>query len=298
MRRLVVSSMLILLLAHVVLATNFDSGFYRITNDESMRSVVTQSGRKVHVGKMEQLQIKKVTLTSRDNWNEKFYLHIEVPYDPSLEKGQWHVLVVSGEAYKQSSGGSSQKKTSSLGFTIFGRKKAEAVAQYFSIKPCLRVHPGYQFAVKFIPMKEKFAHGENVLVTLMIKNIGTNTVAFQKGGRNRASRDNQYEFVARHRGKQVSDIGQPGHFGGLSFRKVLKPGEVFMNSVNLCKWFDFKKPGTYEILGTYVMEFNDPDDESWFTIWEGYVSAEFSLSIMEPKEASNKELKATDKSAP
>ena len=97
--------------------------------------------------------------------------------------------------------------------------------------------------------------------------------------------------IARHRGEQVSDIGQAGHCGGLSFRKVLKPGEIFEDFANLCKWFDFKKPGTYNVLGTYVMEFNDPGGESWFTVWEGYVSAEFNVSIMEAKEGPNKELR-------
>ncbi len=293
MRKCILSAALGLLLIPIALATDLDDGFCRIAWKDPALTVTVQSGKSFGVGTKEQVNIQKVTLTSHDNWNERFYLRIETPYDQSLDKRPWYLLVANSKTYRQIGASSSQKKISSLGFKIHGRDEARDIAQYFSIKPRYRKHPGHQFAVKFESRKNEFNPGEDVSATLTIQNVGTNVIAFRKGGRNRATRDNQYEFVARHKGKQVHDIGQAGHSGGLSFPKVLKPGDIFEDSVNLSKWFDFKKPGTYEVLGTYVMEFRDPDDDSNFPIWEDRVCAEFTVRIKKPESASNKQVEAT-----
>jgi hypothetical protein len=85
----------------------------------------------------------------------------------------------------------------------------------------------------------------------------------------------------------VDDIGTSYHFGGLASRQVLKPGKVFEDKISLSKWFAFDKAGVYEIHGSYYLDFNDPDAESWRTIWEDYVSADFTVQIKETNEASN-----------
>ena len=107
---------------------------------------------------------------------------------------------------------------------------------------------------------------EDVIVTLRITNVGTNAVSFMQGGRNRAARDNQYTFSARSRGKQVEDVGTSYHFGGLAVRRVLRPGDVFEDKVSLKKWFSFKDAGMYEMHGSYYVDFQDPEDDSWRTI--------------------------------
>src|SRR5262249_28752585 len=112
-----------------------------------------------------------------------------------------------------------------------------------------------------------------------VTNVGDNTLSFQKGGRNRALRDNQYIFSAYWNGKQVADIGSSYHMGGLSTRKVLKPGETFEDRVSLSKWFAFDKGGLYEVHGAYYMEFYDPNASTWRPIWEDYVSADFQIRI-------------------
>jgi len=44
---------------------------------------------------------------------------------------------------------------------------------------------------------------------------------------------------------------------------------------------DFHPSGTYEVHGSYYLEFNDPDTKSWRTIWEDNVSADFRVGIKE-----------------
>lgn len=165
---------------------------------------------------------------------------------------------------------------------------AKQVSKYMKVPLVYRRHPRHNLRVAFTPTKHEFGVGDDVAVTLQITNIGTNRIAFMKGGRNRAARDNQYVFSARHSGKQVDDVGTSHHAGGLASRQVLKPGKVFEDKMSLSKWFAFDKMGIYAIHGSYYLDFNDPHAESWRTIWDDYVSADFVIRIKGPQKASNK----------
>jgi hypothetical protein len=48
---------------------------------------------------------------------------------------------------------------------------------------------------------------------------------------------------------------------------------------NLTKWFDFKEIGSYKVRGSYRMEFIDPGTETFYTVWEDYACAEFTVEI-------------------
>jgi hypothetical protein len=54
---------------------------------------------------------------------------------------------------------------------------------------------------------------------------------------------------------------------------------VFEDRVDLADWFAFDRPGTYQLLGSYYMAFCDPDDDSWWTVWEDHATAEFVVVI-------------------
>jgi hypothetical protein len=80
----------------------------------------------------------------------------------------------------------------------------------------------------------------------------------------------------------VPDTGEPIHFGGLSIKQTLPPGETFRKDVDLRKWFTFKKSGTYEILGTYELSFFDAegkDYKEYFVIWQDYATASFPIVV-------------------
>lgn len=260
-----------------------ENEIYQRSQDTSAVLVTTQDGQEVYLGKKRTLEIREAEMFSQNNENTRFYLSVTIPYDASLGPSSY-ILFVDRTAYRQSGSGSSQNETSSLSFHVSGDDKAKQVAKHFGTSVRYRRHPRHHLQVSFIPAKQEFEIGEDVTVNLRITNVGTNAVSFMKGGRNRAARDNQYIFSARYRGKQVEDIGISYHFGGLAVRRVLKPGDVFEDTISLKKWFSFEEAGMYEIHGSYYLDFNNPEDDSWRTIWEDYVAADFILRI---KEASN-----------
>jgi hypothetical protein len=263
-----------------VLAGQEENGIYERSQDTSAVLVRAQDGQEVRLGKRRTLQIRKAEMFSQNNENNRFRLSVTVPYDPRLGPSSY-ILIVDGTAYRQVGSGASQKETSSLSFYVTGDDNAKQVAKYFRTSPPYRKHPGHELQVSFIPVKQVFETGEEVVVTLRITNVGTKAVAFMQGGRNRAARDNQYIFTARYQGKQVEDIGTSYHFGGTSVRRGLAPSEVFEDKVSLNKWFLFPEAGVYEIQGSYYLDFQDPADDSWRTIWEDYASADFVVTIKE-----------------
>ncbi len=262
------------------------NGIYQRSADASAWLVKTQDGREVGLGETAALEIQKSELSSQDNANTRFYLSLTIPFDEELGTSSY-VLVVDGTVYQQSGSGSSHKDTSSLSFYISGESSAKQVSKYLATPLIYRRHPSHNLLVSFSPTKQEFAIGEEVTATLRITNVGTQPICFMKGGRNRAARDNQYVFAARQRGKQVHDIGTSYHFGGLATRQVLKGGDVFEDTINLDKWFSFDEAGLYEILGSYYLNFVEPETNSWRSIWEDYVSAEFLVRIKKPEGASN-----------
>lgn len=262
-------------------SSDLDDGFYLITADTTAPSVTTAGGWTVHVGEPTTVSLVQATLRSQDNWNQRFQLDLEVPQAPTgtEEPPQWRVLVVNGTAHRQLSAGSGTAPgRSTMGFTVFTRADANAVAGYFQVQPRLRRHPGHQIAVRFEPPTDPARPGEAIAVTLQIENVGSRPIIFQQGGRNRAERDNQYDFIARRLGRALPDIGTSMHFGGLSHNVTLEPGEVFADSVDLAKWFTFNEAGVHDVLGTYVMALKGPADFV-FTVWEETVAAPFTLEV-------------------
>ena len=278
------TTMLLLLVGACALgADQPGDGIYLWSKDGSAPPITSQAGKKMFLGARQDLKIQSLDLSSRNNANTRFNLSLTLPYDKNIGPSSY-ILIVSGTAYEQIASGAgrenaSQEKTSSISFRILGDKNARQVSQYLKTPIVYRKHPRHNLLVSFTPTKQEFSIGDEVTATLRITNVGTNTISFLQGGRNRAERDNQYVFCARYKLQQVEDIGTSGHTGGLGRWCVLKPGEVFEDKISLSKWFSFDKAGTYEVHGSYYLDFNDPDDESRRTIWEDYVSADFIVII-------------------
>ncbi len=273
------TSLLLLVGIAILGADQPDNGIYLRIREETAQSAMSQDGQKIYLGKKQELKILKSELSSENNANDRFLLELTIPYDENLEPGSY-ILIVGGTAYGQS-GAAWDKKTSLLSFKFFGNENAKLVSEYLKTPVTYRMHPQYSLRVLFIPSKQKFNIGEEVTATLQIANVGTKILAFRKGGRNRAARDNQYVFSAYLNSRQVKDIGSSFNFGGAFGSRVLNPGEVFEDKISLSKWFAFDKAGIYVIHGSYYLAFTDPGAKSCKTIWEDYVSADFTVHIIE-----------------
>jgi hypothetical protein len=132
--------------------------------------------------------------------------------------------------------------------------------------------------VRFVPRTKSVSLTEAIPVTLEILNLGSTPVVFMPGGKNRGERDNQFGFTAYDGLAAVPDTGSPVHFGGLSSQVKLASGETWRKEVDLRKWFSFKKPGAYEVTGTYEINFVDPDSRDWFVIWQDYATSSFFIT--------------------
>ncbi|NUN50181.1 MAG: hypothetical protein HUU15_15240 [Candidatus Brocadiae bacterium] len=249
-------------------------GLY-IGTDDSEAPTVSGLG----LGKACRYEILEARLDSRDNLNREFHLSLTLPFSKDLGT-MWHVLVVGGNAWPAIGAGSDADRTSSMSFSVSGREEAEAVAEYFRIKPRLRAHPGHQLSVSFVPTREAFETGGAAVTTLRIANLGAKSVFFQDGGRNRAARDNQFVFRATDGDKALPDIGSDAHLGGLSVIRELKPGEVFEKEIDLAKWFAFGKPGVVSVHGSFLLEFFE-SREAGHVVWEDWGTAAFEVRIRE-----------------
>lgn len=274
MKRLVWLPLVLALISFGAHADAPSNGLYAI--GDSGIAVKTVAGKEIHLGARIDDAVTKTILRSVSNGNEQYYLSLEKAGAFSKEYGSMAVCV-DGYCVQFHSGGHSNNETFTIGeqFT----SPAAAFAKFFGVTPLKRAHPGYALAARFIPAKESFSTDEPLPVTLEIRNAGNVPVTFQVGGKNRGERDNQFGFTAYDGMRAVSDTGSPVHFGGLSVNQTLKPGETFRKEVDLRKWFTFKKPGSYEIKGTYDLSFFDPAHKDWFVLWEDYAAAVFYLTV-------------------
>lgn len=224
------------------------------------------------------LKVTGAKLNALDNLNTRFWLSVSTPDDGRELPGLW--LKIGESKIPCVSRGSNQGKNRSYGFGGVDQLVLKQVTKLLGIEPQLREHPGYQLAVNFQPAKHEFAAGEDVVATLVIKNVGSIPFSFMDGGRNRGARNNQFSITCFRSGKAVRDTGDSRHFGGLAGRKTVKPGEVFTKQVSLQKWFKCDQPGFYTLVGSYYFE-AVPNDDSMRTIWTDYATGEFGFTVKE-----------------
>jgi hypothetical protein len=130
------------------------------------------------------------------------------------------------------------------------------------------------------PDQAGYKSGEPITLTLKIKNVGAQAIAFFDGGAQRGARNSQFGFTAFHSGKAVLDTGDPLNFGGKASLEVLEPGESFSKSVRLDHWFKLSEPDVYQITGTYKLAFYDPKSKPRRPLWTDFASGACSVRIV------------------
>jgi hypothetical protein len=174
--------------------------------------------------------------------------------------------------------------TRNLWFSISGEEPARKVAKVLKCKVELRSDPGHRLTVKWTPDKETYQVGEPVMLKFEMKNAGKEPVTFRIGGSQRGPRDNQFRFIAQRGyggGKGVSDIGDPNNFGGKSWTRTLKPGEVYVTKVDLAKWFKFDEPDYYRITGVWSLHLEDPNRDGFdHGLWDDLVCGQCLVRVV------------------
>jgi hypothetical protein len=141
-----------------------------------------------------------------------------------------------------------------------------------------RRNPGHGLTAWFVADKVQFYPGERVTATLHIRNTGSAAICFRDGGKQRGRRNNQFAFLAERNGANVPDVGSSLHFGGLSRRVMLRPGEEFERKADLSDWFAFSEVGDYLVHGSFALElFEGP--RARHCIWTDSVSADVRVLI-------------------
>ena len=107
-----------------------------------------------------------------------------------------------------------------------------------------------------------FFLGENVLVHLVVENVGTVPFRIDLGGDYRGStRHLRFSVEATDaQGKEVPDPNPVQHnMGGISYGKEIKPGEKHYESLPLLRYRRFERPGTYRLRVAHDFGWTEKD---------------------------------------
>ncbi|HYF49562.1 MAG TPA: hypothetical protein VEJ63_09160 [Planctomycetota bacterium] len=281
------------LMVSTLAAAELEDGLYWESQEADAAEYVAANGREVFLGKKCDLKVTSASVRAEDNTNETFYVQVELPYDERLTKDKRLSLVVAKRVHAYAGSGHEDEKRCWMEFRVRGKEHADTVAKFFNTQTVVRQHPGHRLKVEFFAEKKSYAAGNDVLAQLRIQNVGDKPVAFKSGGHNRAARDTQFRFSAYLDGESVKDIGNNLSLGGLSTVVTLQPGKSFVDSVKLNDWFKLDKPGYYDVLGSYLMEYYDPEKpDDFHPVWNDIVSAEFSFEVDTAEKKAAKPLKS------
>jgi hypothetical protein len=250
--------------AHVTAA---EPGLYNLKDESHPRPFLDAVGR--------------VTITSQSNDNTQYSLALHAASSFSLPCTQIGLIIGEKTIRFHSQGHNGAGGYSSMETWIEGRELAKQVAELFRVAVIERRHPGHQLLVQFIPEKKEFKPGEAANVKFRITNMGRSGFTFIAGGRQRrATRNNQFAFSAQESsGAVLPDTGNGHHNGGLGFGVTVEPGKAYEASVDLSRWFTFTRPGSYQVRGSYYMEFVNPAPDGFNILWEDFACAEFTVEI-------------------
>ena len=263
------------------------NGLYAGSADPSAPVLRMADGSTNHLGARADIKINEAHVYADNNLNTEFEARLEtsaVAVGPASL-----VLRVADRGYPISGwAGRTGGPGNVLWVNIHRQDEAEAAARWLGVDCPLRAPPGYKLFAQFLPEAAVYATNGPVVVKFALKNLDGRSVIFQRGGRQRGSRDNQYGFSAMYQGahgpQPVPDTGNPVNFGGLTGMVKLDAGQVYADEIDLKKWFGFDRPGSYFIHGYFAMTFYRPAPKGAGEMpsdimWEDYASADFQVVV-------------------
>lgn len=116
---------------------------------------------------------------------------------------------------------------------------------------------GTRIRAGFVAEKPSLLLGEPVFFRFRVENLGPGEFEFDFGGDSRGKgRHDRYQILAiDSAGKELIDPrAQFGDFGGIGFRKVLKPGEAFEDRIDVAAFRVFDKPGAFTLTCSFAFD--------------------------------------------
>lgn len=281
MLRLMIACVLGLVGMNRCCGENLDDGIYPVASEGTLVSLA--GGGEARLGKRRNSTWDKAAMKSRSNDNTRFAVELHEFKSAEGDDPATVVLVIDGVAMPFHSRIQPADGPATLVFNVDGEEASRRVATKLKVQPVLRKHPGHRVILTLTPDKESYKIGDSVSLKVGIRNIGDVPILFQKGGKQRGPRDNQFRFIAHGgagMGKAVADTGDPDNHGGLSSLRMLKPGETIEDTVALDKWFTFSAPDTYRVTGVFELELSEMPDR-WLrrVIWEELVAGECLVKV-------------------
>jgi hypothetical protein len=264
-------------------------GFYEVLDKGNGTHFPCNDGRTLLLGKHLGKEFGTATVRSRNNANTEFGVFLKGA--ASLWDGPepLPLALVADNVCVRLSGNTipNQDGTRDLWFTVTGEEPARRLAKALKGEIHFRTNPGHRLAVKWTPAKDTFVAGEPITLKFELKNVSKDPVTFRIGGSQRGPRDNQYRFVAQAGhgfGKGVPDTGDPNNFGGMSWTRTLKPGEVYEAKVDLAKWFDLAGDDSYRITGIWSLHLEDSTRPGFdHGLWDDLVCGECFVRVAKAK---------------
>jgi hypothetical protein len=240
------------------------NGLYYVS---SQRTVVRTTGRATvysyDKAGIKNIKIVKADVYSVNNSNTEFEVSLDTSDFPDYSDV---VLRVGNHVYSRPLiGGNGKTGYKRMEFEIHNRNGAEAVAKWLSVDCHLRNPLPPKFSAQFIPAQSEFHTDDPVSVDFVMTNLDDKPFYYEQTG----AAALQFAFQATFKGWRLHDKtwdNNPMHMvGGFVGLVQLAPGKVFDDQVDLKWWFDFNKPGTYKIHGSYYLSiFNKPENPAEF----------------------------------
>jgi hypothetical protein len=266
-------------------AADPEDGIYSCAYDGTGAKVRRTDGAIVSLGKRLGLVAGATPIRSLRNDNSAFWLELKGVGPLAEDKSMPHFLAVVDGLYIAVSGHSERHAdgTMDLFLQISGSVAAEKAAARLKTTVQRRNHPGRRIEVRWTPERETYHPGEAVTMVMELRNVGDAPFTFRVGGQQRATRDNQYRFLAYRSGgsgKAIPDTGSPVHFGGPTGTRALKPGEAYTAKVDLSKWFTFAEPNTYHITGLFELDLCDGNGGFVEPLWNDIAAGNGNVRVV------------------
>ncbi len=230
------------------------NGLFSETENKKGTQVVTIRGDTVYYDSKKKIKIQQVYVTSWDNENTLFSVHLIV--DKNQNKRP--VFRVNDHYYGSADAGSTtNEKGDTLYYVnyIVNRTQAEDISKTFHVTCNMRKHLGHDLKYEFIPLRDDYKVGDSIYVKFKITNVGSVPVSHNHGGmyRNSNGRCDYFDFDVYYNDILLPDEGPEYNFGGLESHPELKPGESDSLTECITKWSHFRKPGKYTVKCSYSL---------------------------------------------